>query len=171
MLAGEQTRGRYVRLADRAARFYAPAVHVLGLATLVGWLAVGTAIGGVATGGFLPLWGALIADCFGREAFGRVMGLMGPLMLPLNVTALQLAPWSYDATGSYELAWLLFLGWLALAACALGLVRLRVKRASAEMEDIFDDMSQKEGAGPGGRVQTSPFAEITDEDIDSLFSE
>lgn len=89
-----------------------------------GWLAVGTAIGGVATGGFLPLWGALIADCFGREAFGRVMGLMGPLMLPLNVTALQLAPWSYDVTGSYELAWLLFLGWLALAAGALGLVRL-----------------------------------------------
>lgn len=41
MMAGEQTRGRYVRLADRAARFYAPAVHVLGLATLIGWLVAG----------------------------------------------------------------------------------------------------------------------------------
>jgi Cu2+-exporting ATPase len=41
MLAGEQARGRYVRLADRAARLYAPAVHVLGAATLLGWLAVG----------------------------------------------------------------------------------------------------------------------------------
>ena len=41
MLAGEQTRGRYVRLADRAARFYAPAVHLLGLATLAGWLLTG----------------------------------------------------------------------------------------------------------------------------------
>lgn len=38
MMAGEQSRGRYVRLADRAARFYAPAVHVLGLATFVGWM-------------------------------------------------------------------------------------------------------------------------------------
>jgi Cu2+-exporting ATPase len=38
MLAGEQTRGRYVRLADRAARLYAPAVHLLGLSTLIGWL-------------------------------------------------------------------------------------------------------------------------------------
>jgi P-type Cu2+ transporter len=41
MLAGEQSRGRYVRLADRAARMYAPAVHVLGLATLMGWVVAG----------------------------------------------------------------------------------------------------------------------------------
>ena len=41
MLAGEQSRGRYVRLADRAARMYAPAVHVLGLATFIGWMVAG----------------------------------------------------------------------------------------------------------------------------------
>lgn len=39
--AAEQGRGHYVRLADRAARFYAPAVHVLGAATLAGWLIAG----------------------------------------------------------------------------------------------------------------------------------
>lgn len=41
MLSAEQARGRYVRLADRAARIYAPAVHILGLATLIGWVAAG----------------------------------------------------------------------------------------------------------------------------------
>ncbi len=41
MLAGEQSRGRYVRLADRAARLYAPAVHVLGLTTFFGWMISG----------------------------------------------------------------------------------------------------------------------------------
>ncbi len=39
--AAEQGRGHYVRLADRAARVYAPAVHILGAATLAGWLLVG----------------------------------------------------------------------------------------------------------------------------------
>jgi len=41
MTAAEQGRGRYVRLADRAARFYAPAVHILGLVTFLGWLVTG----------------------------------------------------------------------------------------------------------------------------------
>jgi predicted regulator of Ras-like GTPase activity (Roadblock/LC7/MglB family) len=56
---------------------------------------------------------------------------------------------------------------------SLGLVRLRVKKASKELNDIFDRIMQKveaEKATLGASVD-SPFAEITDEDIDSLFSE
>jgi Cu2+-exporting ATPase len=41
MLAAEQGRGHYVRLADRAARLYAPAVHVLGATTFIGWMLAG----------------------------------------------------------------------------------------------------------------------------------
>ena len=54
---------------------------------------------------------------------------------------------------------------------SLGLVRLRVKRASVDLEKIFETMAQKSerGAGPGGPA--SPFAEITDDDIDALFGE
>ncbi len=42
--AAGQARARHVRLADRAARIYAPAVHGLALATFLGW----TLIGGLA---------------------------------------------------------------------------------------------------------------------------
>jgi P-type Cu2+ transporter len=41
MAAAEQSRGRYVRLADRAAGLYAPAVHILGAATFIGWMLAG----------------------------------------------------------------------------------------------------------------------------------
>jgi predicted regulator of Ras-like GTPase activity (Roadblock/LC7/MglB family) len=55
---------------------------------------------------------------------------------------------------------------------SLGLVRLRVKRASHELERVFEVIVRKaeEERASGARFD-SPFAEITDEDIDSLFSE
>lgn len=49
---------------------------------------------------------------------------------------------------------------------SLGLVRLRVRKASEELTRIFNLISQK-AESPG---KASPFAEITDDDIDSLFS-
>jgi len=42
--AGQQSRSRYVRLADRAASVYVPAVHGLAASVLVGWLASGASL-------------------------------------------------------------------------------------------------------------------------------
>ena len=55
---------------------------------------------------------------------------------------------------------------------SLGLVRLRVKKASNELNDVFARILAKvESEKSAGAAFESPFAEITDEDIDSLFSE
>jgi len=52
------------------------------------------------------------------------------------------------------------------AKSSLGLVRLRVRKASEELNHIFEALLKKVQE-PGA---DSPFAEITDEDIDNLFS-
>jgi predicted regulator of Ras-like GTPase activity (Roadblock/LC7/MglB family) len=55
---------------------------------------------------------------------------------------------------------------------SLGLVRLRVKKASLELEKCFEAIVTKAASDSAAGSQfESPFAEITDEDIDSLFSE
>jgi predicted regulator of Ras-like GTPase activity (Roadblock/LC7/MglB family) len=53
---------------------------------------------------------------------------------------------------------------------SLGLVRLRVKKASDELTIIFDRLMQKAEAKEKSGDTEFPFAEITDDDIDNLFS-
>ena len=53
------------------------------------------------------------------------------------------------------------------AKSSLGLVRLRVRKATDELNRIFEALLSKVAA-PGA---DSPFAEITDEDIDNLFND
>jgi predicted regulator of Ras-like GTPase activity (Roadblock/LC7/MglB family) len=53
---------------------------------------------------------------------------------------------------------------------SLGLVRLRVKKASESLVNIFNDITTKsEKDKSEGKLDESAFAEISDEDIDNLF--
>ena len=69
----EQGRGRYVRLADRAARIYSPAVHALSALTFAAWMALGN--------GWEPALTAAIA----------VLIITCPCALALAVPAVQVA--------------------------------------------------------------------------------
>jgi predicted regulator of Ras-like GTPase activity (Roadblock/LC7/MglB family) len=53
---------------------------------------------------------------------------------------------------------------------SLGLVRLRVKKAGAQLAKIFEEIQKKAELSEGAGGTGTPFAEITDEDIDNLFS-
>ena len=50
---------------------------------------------------------------------------------------------------------------------SLGLVKLRVKQVSNELASLFDEVTRE---SKKSAEETALFAEITDEDIDSLFS-
>src|SRR3954452_3398690 len=56
---------------------------------------------------------------------------------------------------------------------SLGLVRLRVRRATAELDRIFEEIAAKVENEKDNLPSDfeSPFSEITDDDIDRLFSE
>jgi predicted regulator of Ras-like GTPase activity (Roadblock/LC7/MglB family) len=53
------------------------------------------------------------------------------------------------------------------AKSSLGLVRLRVRKATEELDHIFEALNNK----PEDPTAESPFAEITDDDIDNLFND
>ncbi|MDY0213210.1 MAG: roadblock/LC7 domain-containing protein [Desulfuromonadaceae bacterium] len=56
------------------------------------------------------------------------------------------------------------------AHSSLGLVRLRVKRASAALTQVFEDIAQRQEQQNASGYSANPFAEITDDDIDNLFN-
>ena len=53
---------------------------------------------------------------------------------------------------------------------SLGLVRLRVKKAGAELAKVFEQIQKRSEQAHAGGGGDAPFSEITDEDIDNLFS-
>jgi MFS family permease len=79
---------------------------------------------GLGMGGLVPVQGAAVGAAFGRRAFGRVMGLMSPAMLPIHMLGVPLAGYLYDVYGSYELAFQIFLVLYAAGALAALMLRL-----------------------------------------------
>lgn len=79
---------------------------------------------GLSTGGMLPVWGALLAAIFGTASYGRVMGLMMPLIVLVVMPGYSLAGYLFDQTGSYSLCFYIFAGVVALSMPLLLLLKL-----------------------------------------------
>ena len=85
--------------------------------------AVGASLFGYGVGGVVPMHGATVGKTFGRDRFGAILGLMRPAMLPIQILGVPFAGWIYYVTGSYAIAFEVFLGIYFLAAVALSFYR------------------------------------------------
>jgi MFS family permease len=79
---------------------------------------------GFSMGGMVPLHGAITARAFGRLSFGKALGLLRPVQIPVHMIGPPLAGWIYDATGSYTLAFQIFVGFYLAAIVAIGWLRV-----------------------------------------------
>ncbi|MGD8861183.1 MAG: MFS transporter [Myxococcales bacterium] len=117
------------RMDKRTALWLASALQLVGVALLLHAnlypaLLLAAAVFGFGMGGVVPLQGALVGAAFGRHAFGRVMGMMAPAMLPISMIGVPFAGFIFDETGSYEIAFQLFIGIFALSMVVLTALRL-----------------------------------------------
>lgn len=99
-------------------------VVVLLFAESLTTLSVAGFLFGLGYGGVAPLFSILLAERFGRASFARVMGAAMPLTMPFSLVALPVTTLIFEMTGSYLPAFALTLVGYAVAATALGLLRL-----------------------------------------------
>ncbi|MCX2983059.1 MFS transporter [Halieaceae bacterium IMCC14734] len=79
---------------------------------------------GLATGGMLPVWGSMMAQCFGLLSYGKAMGLMGPLITLSVMPGFTIIGRLYDSSGDYQTAMLVFAGMTIAAALIMIPLRL-----------------------------------------------
>ena len=125
-LADKWPIGRIIRMVI-AVQFAGQAVMYLN--TDLCYFAIGAALFGYGVGGVVPLHGSVVAQTFGRERFGAILGLMRPAMFPVQILGVPLAGWIFDVTGSYATAFEVFLVLYLLSAVCLMLFKPEVAKA------------------------------------------
>ncbi|MFO0690659.1 MAG: MFS transporter [Myxococcota bacterium] len=116
------------------------ACHVVLLLVLIaepgyGVLLFALSLFGVGVGGVYPLLATLTAQTFGSASYGSVAGTMQLVALqPLSIALVTFIGASHDRTGSYTLAFEVFIGLVFLAGGLIALVKLPPRVADARPE-------------------------------------
>jgi len=84
---------------------------------------------GLASGAFLPAWSAIVARIYGPAVFGRVMGRMQSVTIPMVMIGTPATGYVFDITGSYDAAFLMFTVAAALAMAVLMPLRVPAQAA------------------------------------------
>lgn len=87
-------------------------------------LLVAAGLFGLGYGGQMPLFNILVATVFSRQAFPRIIGLLGPMIMPFNLLGPPLTTLIFERTGSYHGAYLLLLLLYLVSVVSLSLLAL-----------------------------------------------
>ena len=113
--------------------------QLLGLWLLMGGddfgsLLVAAMIFGFSMGGVVPVHGAVTATAFGRLSFGKAMGLLRPVQIPIHMLGVPLAGWIFDSTGSYRVAFQIFAGFYLVAIAVSTRLRLSGETSGSDSD-------------------------------------
>lgn len=90
------------------------------------WMMVVSAVSvGLASGAFLPAWGAILARIYGPLVFGRIMGRMQPVTIIMVMVTMPMTGYLFDLTGSYTAAFLVLAG--AILVAIIGFLPIKVR--------------------------------------------
>ena len=84
-------------------------VYILMTATSMGMVWVFVVVYGIAYGGAIPVYMAIIGEYFGRKNYATIRGFNQLFHIPTTVIGPVFAGWVYDTTGSYNVAFSVFI--------------------------------------------------------------
>jgi len=90
-------------------------------------MALAFAVTGFAAAGIFPLLGVIIVRGFGAQAFGRIMGMVMPVLVIANAGAPILAAWIRDRLGSYRLAFAYCTVFIVVCGLAVAVMRIATR--------------------------------------------
>ena len=105
---GDYIDKRYLLIA--ATLLQAFGIFILANATNMALVWIYAAIYGIAYGGGIPVYMAIVGDYFGRKNYATIRGFMQMFQIPATVTGPIFAGWVFDTTGNYQIAFTTFIG-------------------------------------------------------------
>ena len=103
--------------------FQAVGIYILAGATTMPRVWLFVVVYGIAYGGAIPLYMAIVGDYFGRKNFATIRGYMQLFQIPTTVLGSVFAGWVYDTTGNYQVAFTTFIVALLVGTAFLFLAR------------------------------------------------
>ena len=98
-------------------------IYILAGATSMSQVWLFVVVYGIAYGGAIPVYMAIVGEYYGRKNFATIRGFMQFFQIPTTVVGPIYAGWIYDATGSYQFAFMSFIVALLVGTGLLLLAR------------------------------------------------